>query len=57
MIREYIIQIANNLNRTYPGILPKDKVERAVEMFENSGKSYEQIVTEINSLRDQMERK
>jgi len=56
MIREYIIQIANNLNRTYPGILPKDKVERAVEMFENSGKSYEQIVTEINSLRDQMVR-
>ena len=54
MIREYIIQIANDLNRTYPGILPQDKVERAIEMFENSGKSYEQVVTEINSLKDQM---
>ena len=54
MVREYIIQIANDLNRTYPGILPQDKVERAIEMFENSGKSYEQVVTEINSLKDQM---
>lgn len=54
MVREYIIQIANDLNRTYPGILSQDKVERAIEMFENSGKSYEQVVTEINSLKDQM---
>lgn len=54
MIRDYILQLANDLNRTYPGILSQDKIERAVEMFDSSEKSYEQKVVEINGLRDQM---
>ena len=54
MIRDYIIKIASDLNREYPEILPQYKIERAVEIFENSGKSYDQVVTEINSLKEQV---
>ena len=53
-IREYILQLANNLNSTYPGILSQEKIDRAIKMYENSEKNYEQIITEINNLRDQI---
>ena len=54
MIREYIIQLAAELNRTYPGIISQDKVVSAIELYEKSEKSYEEIIMEINALRDQM---
>ena len=54
MIREYITKMAEDLNKMYPGILPQEKIDRAVEMFENSGKSYSQIVKELDDLKEQM---
>ena len=54
MIKEYILQLAEDLNKSYPGILSKDQIKRALEMFENSKKSYDEIVKEINVLKDKL---
>lgn len=54
MIREYITQLSNELNNQYPGILNQDKINRAIEMFENSAKGYDEVVEEIEISKNQM---
>jgi len=54
MIKDYIIQLASNLNQQYPGILDQDKINRAIEMFENSDKEYNETITEIENLKSQI---
>lgn len=54
MIREYIINLAIELNNQYPGIITEDKVTKAIEMYEGSDKSYDEIVSELEVLKEQL---
>lgn len=49
-IKEYIINISNKLNAQYNNILSNDRIKRAIEMFSNSDKEYEEVIQEISTL-------
>ena len=42
------------LNSKYPGILPEEKVAKAIMMYQNSDKDYNEIVSEIETIKEQM---
>ena len=54
MIKDYIVQLSKDLNKKYPGILDQNKIDRAIEMFENSNKDYNETIVEIEKLKEQL---
>ena len=54
LIINYIRSISEQLNKQYDGIITKDRYDRAIEMFEHSELSYEEVVKQINELVKQV---
>ena len=54
MIKEYIVKTAVELNSKYPGILNEEQVARAIIIFQNSGKEYDEMVSEIEVIKEKM---
>lgn len=51
MIEYYIINISNQVNSQYNGLIDEDKISRAIEMFSNSNEDFEtEIIPKINKL-------
>ncbi len=54
LVKNYILEIKNQLNSKYPNILTDEKIEKAIQMFSNSEKEYNDIVNDINSMINPM---
>ena len=51
MIKDYIANIANQVNSQYNGLIDDDKISRAIKMFSNSNEDFEtEIIPKINKL-------
>ena len=50
MVSDYIIQLATRVNEQYKNLISKEKVLRAIEMFKDSSKEYDEIIKEIDKL-------
>lgn len=55
-ITNYITNISKQLNEQYKGIMSDEKIQRAIEMFQNSSESLEDIINKINVLAQQVVR-
>ena len=50
MIKDYIANIANQVNSQYNGLIDDDKISRAIKMFSNSNEDFEtEIIPKINT--------
>lgn len=54
LVKNYIIKIANEMNNKYSGIMNNDKINRAIEMFENSYDDYDKIVEKVDFMANQI---
>lgn len=55
MIEDYIINISNQVNSQYNGLIDEDKVSRAIEMFSNSSDDFEtEIIPKIDKLAQEV---
>ena len=56
--QEYIVAYINNLavslNKQYSGMLPPDKVQKAINMFKDSSKELPEIIEDIETLKQQV---
>lgn len=52
-IKDYIIQIANQVNYQYPELINDAKIGKVINMFFDSPLDYETIIKEINKLVNQ----
>ena len=51
MIKDYIANIANQVNSQYNGLIDDDKISRAIKMFSNSNEDFEtEIIPKINKM-------
>ncbi|CDC62031.1 unknown [Clostridium sp. CAG:417] len=51
MIKDYIANIANQVNGQYNGLIDDDKISRAIKMFSNSNEDFEtEIIPKINKM-------
>lgn len=51
MIKDYIANIANQVNSQYNGLIDDDKIFRAIKMFSNSNEDFEtEIIPKINKM-------
>ncbi|MDD2518655.1 MAG: hypothetical protein PHG18_02065 [Bacilli bacterium] len=53
-VKKYIINLSNNMNSQYSNIMPKDKIDKAIEMFSNSESNLEEIIENINKMAQQV---
>ena len=53
-ITNYITNISKQLNEQYKGIMPDEKIQEAIEMFQNSSENLEDIIKKINELTEQV---
>ncbi len=49
-VKAYLMEKAEDLNVKYPGILPSDKVDKAIEEYKDSEKEYDDIIKEIDGI-------
>lgn len=54
LVKNYILEIANNLNKDIPNFINEEKINRAIEMYSNSEKDFEIIKNEITELVNKM---
>lgn len=54
LVKQYIISVSAKLNSKYNNILTPDKINRAIYMFTNSEKKYDEIIEEIDKLATSM---
>lgn len=52
MIENYIMNISEQINKQYNGLMTEERITRAIEMFKDSESSYEEIVAQINTLAE-----
>ena len=52
-ITNYITNISKQLNEQYKGIMSDDKIQKVIEMFQNSFEILEYIIKKINELAEQ----
>ncbi len=56
--QEYIVAYINNLavslNKQYSGMLPSDKIQKAINMFKDSPKELPEIIEDIETLKQQI---
>lgn len=51
MIKDYIANIANQVNSQYNGLIDDDKISRTIKMFSNSNEDFEtEIIPKINKM-------
>lgn len=53
-ISDYIVNISSRMNEQYNGIMNDEKIQRAIDMFNDSDLPYEEIVEQINKLASQV---
>lgn len=53
-IQNYINQLAVNVNKDYPELLNKDRIDRAIQMYKDSNKELDDIYKEIDSIMEQL---
>lgn len=53
-IQNYINQLAVNVNKDYPELLNKDRIDRAIQMYKDSDKELDDIYKEIDSIMKQL---
>ena len=54
MIKNYITQVASQINEQYQGLIDDDKINKAMGMFTDSTEEYDVIVQRINELVNQV---
>lgn len=53
-IKSYITNISKQMNEQYKGIMSDEKIQKAMEMFQNSPETLEEIIKKINELSQQV---
>lgn len=53
-IQNYINQLAVNVNKDYPELLNKDRIDRAIQIYKDSNKELDDIYKEIDSIMKQL---
>lgn len=53
MVKNYILQVASQVNEQYHGLIDDEKLNRAIDMFVNLPEEYDTIVQKINQLLNQ----
>lgn len=54
IVKNFIINISNNLNQQIPNFINEEKINKAIEMYSNSEKDIETIQNEITELVNKM---
>ena len=53
-IIDYIINISQQLNNEYKGIMSDEKIKKAIAMFKDSPENFEDIIKKVNELARQV---